>query len=115
MIKYPTVVKAVNNYRAYRTQQGGDASTDSAADLAKTFAELNGHEAWAERIGNGNRTSTHNGAPLKAFAIEAEATAMTGIGIDTAENLRAAAEDPDELARVKKEWLKIPGQGPGVT
>ncbi len=115
MVRYPTVEKVVNNYRAYRLEHGVDPNTDSAADLAATFEQLNGHEAWAKRIGNGNRTSTHKGAPLKAYAIEAEANGMIDVGILTAEDLRIAAENPDELARVKKAWLKVPGQGPGVT
>lgn len=115
MVRYPTVEKVVNNYRAYRHEQGGDPNTDSAADLATTFEQLNGHEAWAKRIGNGNRTSTHKGAPLKAYAIEAEANRMIDVGVLTAEDLRTAAEDPDALARVKKAWLKVPCQGPGVT
>jgi hypothetical protein len=115
MVKYPTVEKVLRNYRAYRREHGGDPNTDSAVDLAATFDQLKGHEAWAQRIGNGNRTSTHKGAPLKAYAIEAEATAMIGIEVITAQDLRTAAEDPDELARVKKEWLKVTGQGPGVT
>lgn len=115
MVRYPTVVKVLRNYRAYRREQGGNPNTDSAVDLAATFAELKGHEAWAERIGNGNRTSTHKGAPLKAYAIEAEANGMIGVGVATAQDLRTAAEDPDELARVRKEWLKVPGQGRGVT
>ncbi len=115
MVRYPTVEKVVNNYRAYRREHGADPNADSAADLAATFAQLNGHEAWAKRIGNGNRTSTHKGAPLKAYAIEAEANSMIDVGVLTAGDLRAAAEDPDELARVKRAWLKVPGQGPGVT
>ena len=40
---------------------------------------------------------------------------MTSVGAVTATDLRAAAEHPDELARVKKEWLTVPGQGAGVT
>lgn len=115
MVRYPTVEKVVNNYCAYRREHGGDPNTDSAADLAATFEQLNGHEAWAKRIGNGNRTSTHKGAPLKAFAIKAEADSMIDVGVLTAEDLRSAAENPDELTRVKKAWLKVPGQGPGVT
>jgi hypothetical protein len=74
MARYPTVEKVVNNYRAYRRDHGGNAATDSANDLAATFVELNGHEVRAERIGNGNRTSTHKGAPLKAYAIHALCT-----------------------------------------
>jgi hypothetical protein len=115
MVRYPTVEKVVRNYRDFRREQGGNPNTDSAVDLAATFTQLKGHQAWAERIGNGNRTSTHKGAPLKAYAIEAEANGMIGVGVVTAQDLRAAAEDPDELGRVKNAWLKVPGQGPGVT
>ncbi|WP_141564357.1 hypothetical protein [Mycolicibacterium palauense] len=61
MVRYPTVEKVVNNYRDYRREQGRDPNADSTADLAATFDQLGGHEAWAERIGNGNRTSTHRG------------------------------------------------------
>ncbi|GFM17881.1 MULTISPECIES: hypothetical protein [Mycobacteriaceae] len=115
MVRYPTVEKVVKNYRAYRREHGADPNADSAADLAATFAQLGGHEAWAKRIGNGNRTSTHRGAPLKAYAIEVEAKNMIDLGVLNAEDLRIAAEDPDALAKVKKAWLKVPGQGPGVT
>lgn len=115
MVRYPTVEKVVRNYRAYRRDLGGDPNTDSAADLAATFEQLGGHEAWAERISNGNKTSTHKGAPLKAYAIEAEANGLISVGVVTAQDLRSAADDPDELARVKEAWLKVPGQGPGVT
>jgi hypothetical protein len=69
MVKYPTVEKVMRNYRAYRREQGGDPNTDSAVDLAATFEKLKGHEAWAERIGNGNRTSTPKGATLKALGL----------------------------------------------
>jgi hypothetical protein len=115
MVRYPTVEKVVSNYRAYRRQQGGDPNTDSAVDLAATFAQLKGPEAWAARIGNGNRTSAHKGAPLKAYAIEAEANGMIDVGVVTAQDLRSAAEDADSLAQVKKVWLNVPGQGSGVT
>lgn len=40
---------------------------------------------------------------------------MIGVGVVTTQDLRTAAEDPDELGRVKNAWLKVPGQGPGVT
>jgi hypothetical protein len=114
-VKYPSVVNVVNRYRAYRSEQGGNASSDSANDLVATFAELGGDAAWATRIGNGNKTSTHKGAPLKAYAIEAEAKGLIGVGVVTAQDLRTAARNADEFAKVKKVWLNVPGQGPGVT
>ncbi len=113
MVRYPTVEKVVKNYRAYRREHGADPNADSAADLAATFAQLGGHEAWAKRIGNGNRTSTHRGAPLKAYAIEVEAKNMIDLGVLNAEDLRIAAEDPDALAKVKKAWLKGSRSGAG--
>ncbi|MDX1870692.1 hypothetical protein SBI67_01035 [Mycolicibacterium sp. 120266] len=45
MVRHPTVEKVVNNYRSYRREQGGDSNTDTAADLAARFEQLNGHEA----------------------------------------------------------------------
>lgn len=115
MVKYSTVEKVVDNYRAYRRDQGGDANTDGVRELIATFAELNGHEPWADRIGTRNRTSPSMGAPLKSYAIEAEGNALIGSGIVTVQQLRDAAKDPNELERVKTEWLKVPGQRSGVT
>jgi hypothetical protein len=114
-VTYVSVVNVVNRYRAYRSMQGGNADTDSATQLVATFAELGGVATWADRIGNGNKTSTHKGAPLKAYAIEAEAKGMIEMGIFSAQDLRDAAANPDDLARVRKVWLTVPGQGPGVT
>ncbi|WP_245672972.1 hypothetical protein [Aldersonia kunmingensis] len=115
MVTYSTVEKVVDRYRAYRREQGGDADTDGAEELAATFAELDGHEAWADRIGTRNRTAPTKEAPLKSFAIEAEAIALLGVGIVTAQQLRDAAEDPAGLERAMAEWLKVPGQRSGVT
>ncbi|MDZ4235388.1 MAG: hypothetical protein U1C73_16880 [Dietzia sp.] len=114
-VKYPSVVNVVNRYRAYRSEQGGSADSDSAEDLLAAFAELGGHEAWAERIGNGNRTSTSKGAPLKVYAIEAEARAMIGVGVVTAKDLRSAAANPDSIAAAKAAWLSVTGQSRGIT
>lgn len=115
MVRYSTVEQVLRNYRTYRREHGGDPNTDSAADLAATFKELKGHMAWAKRIGTRNKTSTHKGAPLKAYAIEAEANAMVEMNVETTQDLRAVAEDTDKLARVKKAWLQVPGQRSGIT
>jgi hypothetical protein len=114
-VKYPSVVNVVNRYRTYRTGQGGRASTDSASDLLATFAELGGHEAWAQRIGNGNRTSTHATAPLKSFAIEEAAKAMVGNGVESAQDLREAAEAPGRISDIADAWRGVKAQSSGVT
>lgn len=70
---------------------------------------------WAGKIGNHNDTSTHAGAPMKAFAIVSEAKAMISQGVATAQNLPDAGRDPYRIGEIKWEWLKVPGQKPGVT
>jgi hypothetical protein len=114
-VRYSSVENVVTRYRAYRAEQGGDANTDSADALLQTFAELGSPEDWAARIGNGNRTSTQPGAPLKAVAIRDEAAAMIGVGIRTTQDLRDAAANPERLAHIAKAWRGVVAQDSGVT
>jgi hypothetical protein len=114
-VKYPSVANVVTRYRAYRREQGADPYTDTAQDLATTFVDLGGPEAWSARIGNGNRTSTQKGAPLKSVAIEAEAAAMIQAGINTADDLRRAAADPEQFSDVAKAWRGVIAQSSGIT
>ena len=99
----PRVANVVTSYRAYRREKGADPNADSAQDLAATFVILAALRR-GPRIGNGNGTSTHKGAPLRALAIQAGAAAMIGARIDTAEDLRRAAADPKEVAEVARVW-----------
>jgi hypothetical protein len=109
------VEAVVARYRAYRREQGGDPNTDGAPELLSTFDELSGPDGWSQRIGNGHRTSTHAGAPLKAAAIQTAALGLTTEGIDTAAGLREAAEGTGRLACVETVWRAVPGQRSGIT
>lgn len=114
-VKYKSVENVIVKYRQYRKDGGSSAETDGANDLASTFDALGGSSGWADRIGNGNRTSTKAGAPLKALAIDAAARVLINQGIDTAEDLRRVARDPQRLSTASTEWCRVPGQKSGVT
>src|ERR1700694_1929444 len=41
--------------------------------------------------------------------------ALIAQGVNTAEDLRSAANDPARLERIRTAWQKVPGQGSGIT
>ena len=113
-VTYTSVGNVVDSYRRYRRAQNGDPQTDGTQELLATFEELKGSAGWAVEIGNGNRTSTHAGAPLKAEAIRLAAQLLSDKGFTDTGKLRAAVDAP-ELADVKAQWLRIPGQSGGIS
>lgn len=114
-VRYPSVEAVVRRYRDYRGKQGGDANRDGANELVATFSELNDPGEWTKVIGNQNKTSTRQGAPLKAVAIQSAAEAMVKQGVLTGEALRDVATNPERLASVRDAWLAVPGQKSGIT
>lgn len=113
-VKYASVVKVVDAYRAYRRAQDGDPNADGVPELLATFTELDGPEGWAEKIGNRNRTSSRGGV-LKAEAIRDAALVLAAEGTDTAAALREAATDATRLAAIEATWRKVTGQRSGIT
>ena len=93
--EYGSVGHVVDRYRAFRRERGAEPETDAAADLLSTFDELGGDQAWADTIGNQNKTSSHHRAPLKAVAIHREAIMLCSLGIDTTADLRTAVQGGD--------------------
>lgn len=114
-VRYTSVVNVVDRYKEHRAKAGGDALCDGTGELIATFTELGGPENWAAVIGNGNRTSTTPGAPLKAAAILTAASDLAAAGVQTTEALRSLADDVDKLTGVKTRWLAVPGQGSGIS
>lgn len=114
-VRYPSVEKVVARYRAYRRGRNGDPNTDGVPDLLATFEDLGGPERWAEGIGNGHRTSTRAGAPLKAVAIQQVALALDGFRIYTAQDLRDASTDEARYAEARRTWCRVVGQRSGIT
>ncbi|MDZ7882566.1 MAG: hypothetical protein U5N53_06480 [Mycobacterium sp.] len=108
-VKYPSVEKVVARYVGFRN---GNAYTDGTVELLATFTETGGPDAWAEKIGNGHRTSTRGGV-LKAAAILEAALALDGMGIATAAALRDA--DAARRGEVEASWRKVTGQRSGIT
>lgn len=112
-VKYPSVEKVVARYVDYREKQKANAYTDGTEELLATFKATGGPQDWAETIGNGHRTSTRAGAPLKAVAIHDAANVLAAEGITTA----AALRDADVVRRKELEaaWRKVVGQRSGIT
>jgi hypothetical protein len=114
-VKYPSVEMVVARYRAYRRDRRGDPNTDGIPELLATFTATGGTDGWASQIGNGHRTSTHAGAPLKAAAIRDVAEVLTAEGITTAAALRDAAGDEVRFTALRKAWCGVVGQRSGIT
>lgn len=112
-VKYPSVEKVVARYRSYRRDRGGDPNVDGTAELLDTFKDCGGPDGWSKTIGNGHRTSTRAGAPLKAVAIHEAANVLAAEGITTSAGLR----DADVVRRKELEaaWRKVVGQRSGIT
>lgn len=113
-VTYSSVENVVARYRDYRRSEGGDPNTDGVPELLATFDELDGPDGWAEKIGNGNRTSSRGGV-LKSEAIRDAARVLTAEGIETTVALLGAAEDEERLERLRKAWCAVKGQRSGIT
>jgi hypothetical protein len=113
-VKYPSVEKVVSRYRAYRRDQNDDPNTDGAAELLATFTDIGGADGWAEKIGNGHRTSTPAGAPLKAEAIRQAAWRSTG-SASTPPRTCALPPPTSRYAEVRTAWCGVVGQRSGIT
>ncbi|CPS10454.1 heme peroxidase superfamily protein [Mycobacteroides abscessus] len=114
-VKYPSVEKVVARYRAYRRARDGDPNTDGTKQLLQTFEDLRDPDGWADEIGNGHRTSTRAGAPLKAAAILRVAEVLDAEKITTTQELRDAVGDEARFAAVRKAWCGVVGQRSGIT
>lgn len=82
----------------------------TASELRHAF-ELMGDAGWRREIGTGHRTYARLDAPHKSQVIAQAATLLAERGIETADDLRAAARD-DALRRA---WCDLPGQSSGFT
>ncbi|MDQ0825359.1 hypothetical protein QFZ60_001532 [Arthrobacter sp. B2I5] len=115
--KYQSVINVVNEYRAYRKAQGGDADRDGTSELLQTFKEAGGSAGWAELVNNRKPAHTKKNAPLKAEVIRraAERLQAEDLGITTQDELRAAYADKEKRKKLKEAWLHLPSQRSGVT
>jgi hypothetical protein len=115
--KYQAVINVVNEYRAHRKVEGGDADRDGTSELLQTFKAAIGSAGWAELVNNRKPAHTKKNAPLKAEVIRraAELLQSKDLGITTQDELRAAYADKERREKLKKAWLDLPSQSSGVT
>lgn len=107
---YTSVVNVINRYRSVR----GD--TDGANALLESIHEAGGPAQWATDVaGNIKPANTRPGAPLKADVIQQAAQLLTGLGIDTVDDLIANVSPRAQNSPVHAAWKKLPSQSSGVT
>jgi hypothetical protein len=107
---YDTVVVPVlNRYRQHRLKHRRDADTDGLPQFLAALDEIGGVQRWSASVG------THHKAPgtsvLKGEAMRQAAEALVALNIETTQDLRKAAENPDELEAVRKAWTDVHGLG----
>ena len=111
------VTNVVNEYRAHREAEGGDANRDGTAELLRTFDMAGGSSGWADWVDNRKPAHTKANAPLKAEVIRlaAEALQHPDLAVTTQEEPRAAHLDEDRKKKLRAAWLGLPSQSSGVT
>ena len=108
-IHYTNVTNVVARYREQRPSAG----TDGAPELEQSFLDLSGVNGWVEAIGTRHPTSTTPGAPLKASVILEAARLLQDAEVSETATLRDLTDE--ELASLKSEWLRLPGQRSGIS
>ncbi|MBR7838595.1 hypothetical protein KDL01_35335 [Actinospica durhamensis] len=112
--RYPITRGVIGRYRGFRRLEQADASNDSLTDLLDLYDRLGGIDAFIDTIGTRNRVSTQPGATRKAEAVHTAASLLKELGIDAAEQFRAA--DGTDLGRsAQQAWRTVPGQGSGIS
>lgn len=113
---YQAVINVVNQYRAYRRAQGGDADRDGTVELLASFKDAGGSGGWAELVNNRKPAHTKANAPLKAEVVRQAAEVLQNeLGYSTREDLHTAYAKDEELTALKEAWLHLPSQRSGVT
>jgi hypothetical protein len=111
-VRYQSVENVIARYRAARSAGGHDPEADRPADVRRFIEACGGAEAFAQRIGNRQRTSTTNGI-LKAEAVLYEARILEDEGVERAADLTAASQE--RLDHLQGRWSTVAGQGSGVS
>ena len=103
------VTPVVNRYISHRSERGGNANTDGLREFLTALDEMGGVAGWTSTIGTANKAP--GTSVLKGEAMKQAAEALTALSIYSTEDLRRAAIDPDELARIRKAWMGVHGLG----
>ncbi len=112
-LRYAVTRGVIGRYRNERRWQA-NADEDDLSDLLALYSSLGGVDAFIERVATRNRVSTQPDAVRKGEAVLIAAEALHGLGIDSADEFRAADGTP--LGdRAEAPWRAIPGQGSGIS
>jgi hypothetical protein len=111
-VRFQSVENVIARYRAERIAAGSDPEADRPSDVRRFIESCGGPNAFAERMGNRQRTSTRNGI-LKAEAVLREARILEEEGVGVTADLTAAT--PERLDHLQRRWSTVTGQGSGVS
>ncbi|UGU29406.1 hypothetical protein LT350_22900 [Mycolicibacterium smegmatis] len=82
---------------------------DGLRQYLNALGEIGGVEQWSASVGT--RHKAPGTSVLKGEAMRKAATALMAIGIDTTQDLRCAADNPDVLKEVRRAWVSVHGLG----
>ncbi|GAA4812629.1 heme peroxidase [Tomitella cavernea] len=102
--QYDKSVLTVDRYRAYRHAQGVEDVVDGARDLLRTFEQVGGSLVWSGKVGR-YKMPYGDANAVRAMAIQDAAERMHAFGVDTVEDLRAAAHDTEHHRAIRDAWL----------
>jgi hypothetical protein len=111
-VRYQSVENVIARYRAARRAGGDDPEADRPGDVRRFIEACGGAEAFAQRMGNRQRTSTTNGI-LKAEAVLHEARILEDEGVQRPGDLTGASQE--RLDHLQDRWSTVAGQGSGVS
>jgi len=111
-VHYSGVENVLAAYRVLRRSSGADPARDGAAELVLAVAATGGPAAFADRVGNHQRTSTRSGI-LKSEAVVLSAQALVDNSVHTTGDLRSAAAH--KRGDIELAWRRTPGQRSGIS
>jgi hypothetical protein len=111
-VRYQSVEKVIARYRAERLAGGSDPEADRPEDVRRFIEACGGAEAFAQRMGNRQRTSTTNGI-LKAEAVLHEARILEDEGVERPPDLAGATLE--RLDHLQRRWSTVAGQASGLS
>lgn len=109
---YSSMVKPVlARYSAFRAENGANADTDGLQQFLAALDGIGGVDQWIATIGT--RHKAPGTSVLKGEAMRQAAHALLALGVDTTDQLRSAAADPDtdQLAAIRRAWTGVHGLG----
>jgi hypothetical protein len=111
-VRYQGGRNVIARYRAARLADGHDAEADRPEDVRRLIEACGGPEAFADSIGNRQRTSSRNGI-LKAEAVLHEARILEREGVAVPADLTGAGAQ--RLDHLRGRWSSVTGQRSGVS